>query len=110
MISSFNDLHKTTCSLCLTDTQDQEIYPANFSPEDLNPEVFSARRLPDRLHYRMVACRGCGLMRADPVLSSKALSVLYAQSHGHHPQLSKAAAITYARYFLENFPSFPFPK
>ena len=97
----------TTCAICLTDTHDREVYPANFCREDLNPEVFSARRLPDRLHYRMVICRQCGLMRANPVLSPDALSVLYAQSHGHHEQLSQAAAETYARYFQENFSPFP---
>jgi SAM-dependent methyltransferase len=106
MISSANDLLVTSCAICLTETHDQELYAANFRSEDLNPEVFSARRLPDRLHYRMVICRQCGLMRANPVLSSHAFSVLYAQSHGHHPQLSHAAADTYGYYFQENFPHF----
>ena len=107
MKSFVNDLAATECAICLTDTQDQEVYAANFRPEDLNPEVFSARRLPDRLHYRMVICRRCGLMRANPVLTPQALSALYAQSHGHHPQLSQAAANTYGRYFQDNFSSLP---
>lgn len=102
-----NDLLVTTCAICSSDTHDKEVYAANFRPEDLSPEVFSARRLPDRLHYRMVICRQCGLMRANPVLSPHALSVLYAQSHGHHPQLSLAAAETYGQYFQENFSPFP---
>jgi len=107
-MSSFaNDLIGTACAVCLTDTHDGELYAANFRPKDLNPDVFTARRRPDRLHYRMVICRRCGLMRANPVLSSHALGDLYAQSHGHHPQLSQAAADTYAHYFMENF--FPFP-
>ena len=102
-----NELLSTRCAICLTETHDREMYRANFRPEDLNPEVFSARRLPDRLHYRMVTCSQCGLMRANPVLSQQALSALYAQSHGHHPQLSQAAADTYVRYFEENFTPFP---
>ena len=68
MNSSANDLLDTTCANCLTDTHDKEVYAANFRLEDLNPEVFTARRRPDRLHYRMVTCRQCGLMRANPVL------------------------------------------
>jgi SAM-dependent methyltransferase len=108
MTSPTFDLLLTSCAICLTETHDQELYAANFRSEDLNPEVFSARRLPDRLHYRMVICRQCGLMRANPVLSSHALSVLYAQSQGHHPQLSQAAADTYGYYFQENFPHFSF--
>jgi 2-polyprenyl-3-methyl-5-hydroxy-6-metoxy-1,4-benzoquinol methylase len=103
-----NDLIMTTCAICGTDTHDHEVYAANFRPEDLNPEVFSARRLPDLLHYRMVVCRQCGLMRANPVLSKDALSVLYAESHAHQPHLYQAAADTYGRYFQENFSPFPF--
>jgi len=56
----------------------------------------------------MVICRQCGLLRANPVLSPDALSVLYQESHGHQPQLSQAAADTYAQYFKENFLPFPF--
>jgi SAM-dependent methyltransferase len=100
------DLSATTCPICSSASHDREIYPANFRPEDLNPVVFSARRLPDRLHYRMVICGQCGLMRANPVLSPLALSVLYGASHAHDPQLSQKAAQTYARYFREYFPSF----
>jgi SAM-dependent methyltransferase len=100
------DLWPTTCAICATATFDREVYPANFRPEDLNPVVFSARRLPDRLHYRMVVCRQCGLMRANPVLSPLALNVLYSASHGHDPQLSQKAAVTYARYFRDNFSPF----
>ena len=108
MNSSANELLETKCAICLTGTHDQEVYAANFRPEDLNPEVFTARRRPDRLHYRMVICRQCGLMRANPVLSHQTLSILYEQSHGHHAQLSQAAADTYAHYFQENFSPFPF--
>ena len=49
---------------------------------------------------RTDACESC--------INTQALSVLYAQSHGHHPLLSQAAADTYAQYFLENFSPFPF--
>ncbi len=106
MNSFADELIKTTCAICPTDAHDREVYGANFRCEDLNPEVFSARRLPDRLHYRMVLCHQCGLMRANPVLSPSALSALYAKSHGHQPQLSQAAAETYGQYFHKNFSSF----
>jgi len=108
MSPSAKDLLGTACAICLTDTHDHEVYAANFRPEDLNPEVFTARRRPDRLHYRMVVCHQCGLMRANPVLSTDALSILYKESHGHDLQLSQAAAETYGQYFQENFLPFPF--
>ena len=42
--------------------------------------MFSARRLPDRLHYRLVACRTCGLLRSDPVADPAVHVALYAGS------------------------------
>jgi SAM-dependent methyltransferase len=36
--------------------------------------------LPDRLHYRMVRCDVCGLVRSDPVLTAEALAELYTNS------------------------------
>jgi len=56
------------------------LYPANFSPEDFTPAVFSARRLPDRIHYRMVRCNTCGLVRSDPAADAGVLAQLYNQS------------------------------
>ncbi len=74
------------------------MYAANFDPDAFNPDVFSARRPPDRIHYRVVQCRECGLVRSDPVISSDRLAQLYAGSHfdysGEVPMLQR----TYGRY------------
>jgi SAM-dependent methyltransferase len=56
------------------------MYAANLDQGSFTAEVFSARRLPDRLHYRIVRCDRCGLVRSDPVLAAEALSALYKQS------------------------------
>src|SRR5262245_61843605 len=74
------DLVATRCAICRTRDADREVYAMNFRPADLNAEVFSARRLPDRLHYRMVRCGRCGLLRSDPILSAGELARLYARS------------------------------
>lgn len=89
----------TQCALCLTQAHDRELYPANFDAGDLSAEVFSARRLPDRVHYRMVTCRQCGLVRSDPVASEQDLAQLYAQSRFTYEEESVWAARTYAKYF-----------
>ena len=74
------DLIPTRCAICGTEGNSSELYPANFDCEAFNPTVFSARRLPDRIHYRMVKCRDCGLIRSDPVVPHELLAQLYAQS------------------------------
>jgi SAM-dependent methyltransferase len=73
-------LQSTQCAICGPDAPAEELYPENLDPKAFTAEVFSARRLPDRLHYRMVRCRNCGLVRSDPVLSAEALADLYKDS------------------------------
>ena len=73
-------LHSTRCPICHTEGNATELYPANFDAAAFNVAVFSARRLPDRLHYRMVKCNTCGLVRSDPIADLAVLSELYARS------------------------------
>jgi SAM-dependent methyltransferase len=73
-------LSSARCAICGTEGNAIELYPANFDTEAFNPSVFSARRLPDRIHYRLVKCRACGLVRSDPIAPAELLSQLYAES------------------------------
>jgi SAM-dependent methyltransferase len=78
--SPLTELRHTDCAICGSGVPSVEIFPANLDPRSFTAEVFSARRLPDRLHYRMVRCSNCGLVRSDPVLSTEALAALYRDS------------------------------
>jgi len=96
----------TLCAICRCDKYDQQLYPANFEPEDINFETFSARRLPDRIHYKIVQCQNCGLIRSNPILSSEDLARLYQGSFFTYAQESRYAAETYFRYaepFLKDY-------
>jgi SAM-dependent methyltransferase len=74
------DLYSTSCAICATEGNAAQLYPANFHPDAFSPALFSARRLPDRIHYRMVRCNSCGLVRSDPVASHATVTRLYEQS------------------------------
>ena len=73
-------LHPTRCAICGTTDGSDELYAAQLNLDAFTPSVFSARRLPDRTHYRMVRCRTCGLVRSDPVLDAEAMAELYRES------------------------------
>lgn len=92
------ELHSTRCAICHTDGNATELYRANFSPEDFNPVIFSARRLPDRIHYRIVKCNRCGLVRCDPVADFEALARLYTQSTCNYNGEVTNLRLTYGRY------------
>lgn len=73
-------LTPTRCAICKTEGNAHELYPANFENDAFNAEIFSARRLPDMVHYRIVQCDNCGLVRSDPVIDQETLKKLYLQS------------------------------
>ena len=73
-------MYPTRCAICETEGPVTERWPATFDVRSFTPEIYSARRMPDRVHYRMVECDSCGLVRSDPVLDDDVVSVLYAQS------------------------------
>ena len=91
-------LHPTRCAICRTEGNAAELYAANFDIRDFNPEIFSARRLPDRIHYRMVKCNTCGLVRSDPVAAASTLGELYRQSTFDYGTEVANLRRTYGRY------------
>jgi SAM-dependent methyltransferase len=97
----------TRCPICETDARDREVYRENFDPQKLDAQVFSARRLPDRLHYRMVRCEGCGLLRSNPILPPGELERLYAQSHFTYAGEAEFTRRTYGHYLERALPFVP---
>lgn len=97
----------TLCAICDSDRWDRLLYPETLGDQAATSERFSARRTPDRVHYRVVRCDNCGLVRSDPILAEDALLALYRGSHFDHPVESQFAAETYARYVSEIIPLLP---
>jgi len=94
----------TLCAICESDAWDREIYRARLGAGAATCGRFSARRQPDRVHYRMVRCSHCGLIRSDPVLEEDELARLYRGSSFDYEDESVCAGRTYARYVRESMP------
>lgn len=92
------DLVSTRCAICETPSNADTLYPANFDAASLNPQVFSARRLPDLLHYQIVRCRVCGLVRSDPAADPALLAGLYRESRFTYGADTPNLAKTYGAY------------
>jgi SAM-dependent methyltransferase len=92
------ELRPTACAICGAYDNAAELYPANFDSSAFSPTVFSARRLPDRVHYRLVRCHSCGLVRSDPVADPEAVGSLYRQSSFDYSEETASLAETYGRY------------
>jgi len=68
------------CPICDTLENYTVLYPQNYRDEDFNIDVFSARRMPDKIHYQLVKCNKCGLVRSTPAIDNEKLNNLYVQS------------------------------
>ena len=88
-------LAPTRCAICGTEGNSDELYPANLADGAFTATVFSARRLPDGTHYRMVTCRACGLVRSDPVVDLSVLSELYRESTFDYGDELEGLRVTY---------------
>ena len=94
-------LSPTRCAICGTENYTHVLYPANFNADDFSPAVFSARRSPDRVHYRIVKCLRCGLVRSDPVADPAVISSLYSLSGFRYEAEVNNLTTTYGRYLSE---------
>lgn len=97
----------TRCPLDDSDSSDIELYPANFDPANVTPETFSARRLPDRIHYRMVRNTRTRCVRADPILDEATVAALYRASKVTYEPVAEFSAGTYAAYVQRALPHLP---
>lgn len=93
--------HKTRCPICNTENKATQIYPENFDLEALTPDTFSARRLPDQIHYRIVKCNNCKLVRSDPVMQIEILNQLYSDSSFNYDDQIDNLKFTYGKYLAK---------
>ncbi|MDB5106084.1 MAG: SAM-dependent methyltransferase [Fibrobacteres bacterium] len=68
------------CLFCGDDACLRDVYARNFQDGDLDSDVFSARRVTEHFHYKMVRCANTGLLFSREILPDEALERLYAGS------------------------------
>jgi SAM-dependent methyltransferase len=94
-------LAPTPCAICGTFGNADQMYPPTYDEASFNERVFSARRLPDAIHYRIVRCHKCGLVRSDPAADQASLSELYRQSSLDYGAEIANLRRTYRRYLAK---------
>lgn len=92
------------CALCGKKQKIKEIYKENFSTNQINAQIFSARRYPDKLHYRFVKCLNCGLIFSSPVFSLKKVKNLYKESKFNYNLESRFLKKTYGEFLRQVLP------
>lgn len=90
----------TICAICGKKQKLRELYPQTIYFDKVNAETFSARRTPDRMHFRLVKCTNCGLIFSNPILVRSRIDNLYKKSSFSYTDESRYLKKTY-RYYLE---------
>jgi SAM-dependent methyltransferase len=68
---------------------------ATLDEARLTASAFASRKLPEYMHSRMVECKGCGMLYANPVLRQEALAEAYRDASFDSGVESRLAAVTY---------------
>ena len=89
----------TKCAICGNNKNTKVLYKENFKLDKLNANTFSARRTPDRAHYRLLKCDRCGLIFSNPILSLNKINSLYFKSDFNYDLESEYLKKTYFKYF-----------
>jgi SAM-dependent methyltransferase len=90
-------LEPTACAICGDSAGATELYPSTLDAATFTRAVFSARRAPDRRHYRIVRCDRCGLVRSDPAADPSLLDRLYQDSGFSYARETVSLRLTYRR-------------
>jgi 2-polyprenyl-3-methyl-5-hydroxy-6-metoxy-1,4-benzoquinol methylase len=85
---------KTPCLFCGAGAE-EELFPQRLPEQKLDSSLFSARRRPDKIHYRIVKCQRCGLVWSNPILEEESLQEWYRKSHFNYPCEARDAALSY---------------
>jgi len=87
------------CAVCKGKGKTVVLYDQNFSLDKIDEKIFSARRLPDKTHYRLVKCLRCGIIFSNPILSLDKINSLYFKSDFNYDCESEYLRKTYFKYF-----------
>jgi len=88
--------NNSSCAICKETTKHSILYKKNFSfKKDLNTRIFSARRLPDKIHGSIVKCDKCSLVRSLEVIDRAQLNELYKDSNFTYSSMTQKLKDTY---------------
>lgn len=89
----------TKCAICGNNKNTKTLYKERINYNNINSKTFSARRTPDRMHYRFLKCNRCGLIFSNPIFNKKEINNLYLKSNFNYAKESEYLKKTYFNYF-----------
>lgn len=91
-------LETRACPVCGTRDAGRVYCEANVDPGSLGGFAFASRKVPDFMHWRLVACDRCDVLYADPAPHPEELPGLYREAAFDSGDEARLAGRTYARF------------
>jgi SAM-dependent methyltransferase len=101
------NLRTRTCPLCHSLDDSQSFAEANVDLEELDGFAFASRKLPEYMHWRLMECRRCDLLYANPAPSLEDLAALYRDAAFDSRDEARLASRTYGRLLRRIIPRLP---
>lgn len=95
------------CLICGKNQKIKILYKANFNASVFNKRIFSARRIPDLIHYQINKCLKCGLIFSSPILKENKIISLYKNSNLDYDEILSYINRTYCNYLNKFLPIIP---
>tara|TARA_B100001750_G_C15414507_1_gene549566 strand:- start:70 stop:975 length:906 start_codon:yes stop_codon:yes gene_type:complete len=96
-------MKKTKCALCCTHDGYTVLHADNLPATEISSVEYDSRRTRDYVHFQIVKCKTCNLVRSDPIIDPELIDNLYRQSNCSYTieKENEPLARTYGHY-LEN--------
>jgi len=94
-------LETRACPVCKTRDAGRIFCEANVEAGSLGGFAFASRKVPEYMHWRMVACDRCDVVYADPAPHAGELPALYREAAFDSGDEARLAGRTYARFLPE---------
>jgi SAM-dependent methyltransferase len=84
------------CPVCGPGAEAEVFVESNYDPARINSFSFASRKAPELMRYRLMRCRSCDVLYADPAPVLKKLSEAYVEASFDSGEEAAYAAKTYA--------------
>lgn len=86
------------CAICDTNQKANILFAQSIDFSKVDKNTFSARRIPEKVHYQLLKCKNCGLIFSSPILPPNKIKLLYRDSTVTYNEEIPSLKKTYGNY------------
>jgi SAM-dependent methyltransferase len=98
VVSAQEGMAARPCPICGSADESHVYSDAHFDLARLDEFAFASRKIPEYMHYRLIACPVCDLLYASPAPSLETLARAYRDAGFDSGEEARYASRTYAAY------------